>query len=368
MLMLFRCDLTPQYSAYSEEIDAAIKRVLTSGRYTLAEEVAFFEEAFAAYNGSESAVGVANGTDGLVLALKALGIDHGDEIITTPFTAIPTVSAIFACGAKPVFADIDPETYLIDIDDIVKKITSKTKAIMPVHIFGNVVDIDALRTLVPDHIPILEDACQAHGSSIRRKKAGSMGDAGVFSFYPTKNLGGYGDGGAVITDSPELEKKLKLLRMYGMTDKDHIVVNGVNSRLDELQAAILSVKLRHLDDMNKERQRIAGVYKQEIGNYLNFQKIPEDVISNYHVFVGGVEKGRDDLIQHLDRLGIQSNIYYLIPLHLQEANAHLGYAPGDFPTTEKLCKESIALPFYPELSTPDLERVIDATRTFFRGN
>lgn len=366
--MLFRCDLTPQYKAYSGEIDTAIKRVLTSGRYTLANEVAAFEKAFADYNGTDAAIGVANGTDGLVLALKALGVDRGDEVITTPFTAIPTVSAIFACGATPVFADIDPETYLIDIDEISKRITPETKAVIPVHIFGNVVDIDALRTIVPDPIPILEDACQAHGSTIRGKKAGAMGETGVFSFYPTKNLGGYGDGGAVITDSPELEKKLKLMRMYGMTDKDHIVINGVNSRLDELQAAILSVKLQYLDDMNKERLRIADIYRQELGDYLNFQVIPEDVVSNYHVFVGRVEKGRDDFIQHLDRLGIQSNIYYLIPLHLQEANAHLGYTPGNFPVTEKLCQESIALPFYPELSTPDLERVIDATRTFFRGN
>jgi len=363
--VIYRCDLTPQYKAYAGEIDSAIRKVLESGRYTLAREVEAFERAFAAYNGCASAVGVANGTDGLILSLKALGVGNGDEVITTPFTAIPTVSAIIASGARPVFTDINEETFLIDTEKIEENITEKTKAIMPVHIFGNVVDIEALRDALLGHIPIIEDAAQAHGSTIRGKKAGTMGDAGVFSFYPTKNLGGYGDGGAVVTDLSDLETKLRLLRMYGMTDKDHIVVNGLNSRLDELQATVLLLKLKYLDAMNQERHRIAKVYKKELGSYLKFQKIPDDVYSNYHVFVGRVKRGRDDLIRYLDRHDIQSNIYYLVPLHLQEANAHLGYSRGDFPVTEKLCQESIALPFYPELPSRDLEKIIDTIRRYF---
>lgn len=232
--MILRCDLAAQYRRYEKEINAAIQKVLESGRYTLAEEVSAFEADFAKYLGCKYVIGVGNGTDGLILSMKAVGVGEGDEVLTTPFTAIPTVSAIIAAGAKAVFVDIKKDSFLIDIDRIPKFVTAKTKAVIPVHIFGNVVDVDRLKRIIPNNIPIIEDAAQAHGCKMNGKYAGTMGDIGVFSFYPTKNLGGYGDGGAIVTNNPDIAEQLKLKRMYGMVDKDHIVINGVNSRLDEL--------------------------------------------------------------------------------------------------------------------------------------
>lgn len=264
MAKVWRCDLVPQYEAYAAEINQAITRVLASGVYILGPEVRAFEKQFAAYIGMPEAVGVANATDALTLALVGLGVGPGDEVITTPFTAIPTVSAIKDLGAKPVFVDIDPDTFLMDLALVKKAITPKTRAIMPVHIFGNVVDIDALRAICGGDIPIVEDASQAHGATVRGRKAGAFGDASVFSFYPTKNLGGYGDGGIVLTQSPALADKLRKIRMYGMIDKDTIVCDGVNSRLDELQAAILSVKLKYLDDMNAKRRHLAKRYLEKL--------------------------------------------------------------------------------------------------------
>jgi dTDP-4-amino-4,6-dideoxygalactose transaminase len=365
-VMIFRCDLRAQYREYAAEIDAAIGNVMKSGRYTLADEVSAFESEFSNYLECKYVVGVANATDGLMLAMKAFEIGAGDEVITTPFTAIPTVSAIIATGAKPVFVDIDANTFLIDIEQVPRFISPKTKAIIPVHIFGNVVDIERLRKLVPGHIPIIEDAAQAHGSTIRGKKAATMGHAGVFSFYPTKNLGGYGDGGAVVTNDKRLTERIKLMRMYGMVDKDHIVINGVNSRLDELQAAVLRVKLNHLDDMNRRRTEIAYEYKKGLENYpFRFQHIDDEVYCNFHVFATRSGQKRDALMAYLDSRGIQSNIYYLVPLHLQKANQFLGYRTGDMPVTEKLCKEVMALPMYPELPTQSLQKIITTLLEFF---
>ena len=366
--MIFRCDLEAQYREYETEIHAAIQNVLQSGRYTLGEEMFAFEVDFANYLGCKYAVGVANGTDGLILAMKALRIGPGDEVITTPFTSIPTVSAIIATGATPVFVDIDPQTFLIDIDQIPRFITPRTKAVTPVHIFGNVVDIERLRSLVPSHIPIIEDAAQAHGSKLNGKQAGSMGDMGVFSFYPTKNLGGYGDGGAVVTNDTHLAEKIKLLRMYGMVDKDHILINGVNSRLDELQAAVLRVKLRHLDEMNVRRNEIANEYIRQLWDFsLRFQEIDENVYCNFHVFAAMAGDRRDSLIEYLDSHEIQSNIYYPIPLHRQEANRYLGYKTGDFPKAEAVCSEIMALPMYPELPAKSLKRIISTIKRFIRN-
>lgn len=363
--MIRRCDLLPQYLDHKAEIDTAIDRVLGSGRYTLATEVARFEGEFAEYMGTSHAVGVANATDGLTLSLKALGIGPGDEVITTPFTAIPTCSAIIAAGATPVFTDVKVDTFLMDLDQIPQLTTSNTKAVMPVHIFGNVVDIERLREVVPAHIPIIEDAAQAHGSLLRGNKAGSLGTMGVFSFYPTKNLGGYGDGGMVVTGDPKLAEQLRLLRMYGMTDKDQIIINGVNSRLDELQAAILRVKLPYLDKMNKRRRVIADRYRSELHPDLFIhQLIPDGVVSNYHVLVTRFNGDRQGLIAHLEGAEIQTNIYYSLPLHLQEANRFLGYHRGDLPATEQLCDEVIALPLYPELPEESLNAVIREINTF----
>lgn len=362
--MIWRCDLIQQYKNYKEEIHEAIERVLCSGRYILGEEVSAFEKEFAEYIGTEFAVGVANGTDALILSLMILGVGHGDEVITTPFTAIPTISAIIDVGAKPVFVDIDENTFLIDISKVKSAITKKTKAIIPVHLFGNVVDIPMLKEVVGD-IPIIEDACQAHGSKLNGKKAGSFGEMAAFSFYPTKNLGAYGDGGIIVTNNKKYYEKAKLLRMYGMVDYNHIVINGINSRLDELQAAILRVKLKYLDEMNKKRNEIASRYI----SYLNskkfiHQRINKNVYSNYHVFVTRFQGIRDNLVKYLDSIGIQTNIYYLMPVHLQEANKFLGYKLGDFPNSEKLCKEVIALPIYPELKRDVQNFIIEEINKF----
>lgn len=357
--MIYRCDLVPQYLRYKKEVDRAISEVLKSGKYILGEEVKQFESEFAAYLGIKNAIGVANGTDALILAIKALEITKGDEIITTPFTAVPTVSAIIAAGATPVFADIDPATYLIDLNKIAEVVSSKTRAVIPVHIFGNVVDIPKLNKILGNKIPVIEDACQAHGSKIRGKLTGTMGQINAFSFYPTKNVGAYGDGGAVTTKSAQLKRKIELLRMYGMKDKDHIVINGVNSRLDELQAAILRIKLKHLDETNKKRNRIALLYRKNLKESLfEFQHIDDDIYCNYHVFVAKFNGNRKRFVDYLETKGIQTNVYYPIPLHLQKANRFLNINKGSLPQAEGLCKKVIALPLYPEMPDNILEYVI----------
>ena len=366
--IIWRCDLVSQYHIYKEKIDEAIQQVLNSGRYTLGTEVDEFEREFADYIQTEHATGVASGTDGLIISLKALNIGDGDEVITTPFTSIPTVSAVIATGATPVFVDICPDTFLIDLDIIKNAITEKTKAVMPVHIFGNVVDIKKLKEILPPNISIIEDACQAHGSRIKGILAGSMGDLGVFSFYPTKNLGGYGDGGIVVTNNQDLAEKIRLLHMYGMTDKDHVVINGVNSRLDELQAAILRVKLKYLDEMNSKRNMIAKQYKTKLSQDLfHHQIIPKNVYSNYHVFVSRFKGNREKLIKYLNKKKIQTNIYYPIPLHLQRANEFLGLKKGDLPAVESLCNEVIALPMYPELTHQKTHKIIMTINEFIKN-
>lgn len=363
--MIYRCDLIPQYRAYKREIGNALNRVLNSGRYTLSDEVRTFENKFADYLKVKFSIGVASGTDALILALKSLGIGKGDEVITTPYTAIPTCSAIIAVGAKPVFLDIDEKTYLIDINGLQSVISNKTKAIIPVHIFGNVVDIRKIKKIVRGRIPIIEDACQAHGSKINGNYAGSMGTLSAFSFYPTKNLGSYGDGGVVATSSGKHDRKIRLLRMYGMRDKDHIIVNGLNSRLDELQAAILRVKLKHLEDMNRKRQVIANYYVQSLRKDLfEHQYIENNVFCNYHVFASRFKDNREKFTQYMDKKNIQTNIYYPVPLHLQKANKFLGYRKGDFPKTEKLCQQAIALPMYPELSHKTQNLIIKTINDF----
>jgi len=362
--LIWRCDLIPQYEAYKEEIHEAINRVLASGRYILGNEVATFEKEFAEYLGSEFAVGVANGTDALTLSLMVLGVGHGDEVITTPFTAIPTVSAIIDTGAKPVFVDVHEDTFLMDLSKVEAAITKRTKAVIPVHIFGNVVDIPELKQMVKG-IPIIEDACQAHGSMLNGKKAGSFGDLATFSFYPTKNLGAYGDGGMIVTNSAEYAKKAKLLRMYGMVDYNHIVINGINSRLDEIQAAILKVKLKYLDEMNRKRNITAKRYIDELNpEYFSHQRIDNSVYSNYHVFVSRFRGSRNKLIEYLEIKKIQTNIYYLMPLYIQEANKFLDIKKGYFPVVEKLCDEVIALTMYPELKMETQEFVIKEIKRF----
>ncbi|MCF7762193.1 MAG: DegT/DnrJ/EryC1/StrS family aminotransferase [Verrucomicrobia bacterium] len=365
--MIWRCDLSLQYAAYREEILAAVQGVLETGVYTLGPEVRRFEEEFAQSLNVPHCVTVANGTDGLTLSLMAMGIGPGDEVITTPFTAIPTVSAIIDAGARPVFADVDPETYLLDQESVLAALSPRTKAVMPVHIFGNVFDVPRLREQLPAGVAVIEDACQAHGSSLRGARAGTMGDSGVFSFYPTKNLGGYGDGGAIVTASGELTARLRRLRMYGMVDKDHIDTTGVNSRLDEVQAAILRVKLKHLEAMNDQRRVVAERYKEFLpSREFTFQQVPEQAICNYHVFAAKVRRDRDGLMRFLEEKDIQTNIYYPLPLTLQKGLAHLGYHLGDFPVAEEICRRIVALPMYPEFPASQQQCVINAIRAYYQ--
>lgn len=364
--MIWRCDLSRQHAELKDEVLPAIARVLETGVYVLGPELRKFEEEFAAYIGTSHCVGVANATDGLTLALMTLGIGPGDEVITTPFTAIPTVSAIVDSGATPVFVDIDRDTYLLDTKKALHAITPRTKAVMPVHIFGNVFDAAALKKQLPTGIAVIEDAAQAHGACLGGIKAGALADMGVFSFYPTKNLGAYGDGGAIVMNSAELAAKARKLRMFGMVDKDNIDSAGVNSRLDEVQAAILRIKLRHLDHMNQRRHVIAERYKKSLPqNIFSYQRIPENVVCNYHVFVAELAERRDELIAYLATRDIQTNIYYPFPLSRQKALASLGYKESDFPVAEDLCRKIMAFPMYPEFPEAEQRLVIEAVHEFF---
>jgi dTDP-4-amino-4,6-dideoxygalactose transaminase len=363
--MIFRVDLQAQYLAYRAEIDAAVARVLGGGRYTLGPELEQFEDEFARYLHVPDVIGVADGTRAIVLALRVLGVKPGAEVITTPFTAIPTIGAIIEAGAVPVLVDIDPDTYLVDLDQVAAAVTSKTRAVVPVHVFGNVVDIPALRERIGPAIFIVEDAAQAHGSRLGASFAGTMGDIGTFSFYPTKNLGGYGDGGAIVCHNPTIARELRMLRNHGMRDKDICDTPGTNSRLDELQAAILRAKLTHLDEMNAARTRLVARYLEVLpSNRFRPQKVPPGVVTNWHVFELRFNGDRDGLVRHLEARNIQCNVYYVVPHHLQPALANLGYRQGSLPQTEKVCREVIALPLYPEMSEQIVDDVVGVIHEF----
>ena len=360
-----RINLSKQFEAYKDPIMDAVSEVLGSGVYTLGGQVRAFEEEFAAYLGAPRCISVADGTRAISLGLSALGVGRGDEVITTPFTAIPTIGAIIETGATPVFVDIDPDTWLLDLDVVRSRLSNRTRAIVPVHIFGNVVDISALREIARPKVKILEDAAQAHGSELRGRKAGTLGDVGTFSFYPSKNLGAYGDGGAIVTEDQELAQRLRMLRNHGMADKDTCLYSGVNSRLDEIQAAILRVKLHYLDEMNAARQVLADEYRQSLAaDRFSFQVIRDDVVSNNHIMQVRYAGDRDGLLHHMDELGIQCNVYYATPHHLQPALEYLGYKAGDLPMVEGLCREVIALPLYPEMSLDEVSEVIAACKGF----
>lgn len=367
--MIWRCDLLPQYKAYEEEILAAIRQVLESGRYMLAENVRAFESEFASTIGTAHGVGVSSGTDALILSLEALGVQAGDEVITTPFTAIPTYAAIRRVGGVPVFVDVDADTFLIDVDQIAEAITERTRAVVPVHLFGNVVDVRKIRAIVGPDIRIVEDCAQSHGASIDAKTSGTMGDCGAFSFYPTKNLGGYGDGGMVLTDDTELAETIRQQRMYGMVDKDTFTVDGTNSRLDELQAAVLRVKLKHLAAMNQRRCELADRYAERLpAAGLRPQGVREGVRSAYHVYSAVCSERRDELVAYLDALEIQSNVYYPMPLTQQAAyRDRYGEGPA-VPVAEELARTIIALPFYPEMDEAIVDRVADEIRSFYGGS
>jgi dTDP-4-amino-4,6-dideoxygalactose transaminase len=365
--MIWRCDLVPQYEAYKTEIDTAIQQVLMSGRYILAENVTAFEEEFSAYVGVNHSVGVNSGTDALMMPLWMCGIERGDEVITTPFTAIPTFSAIRHIGAKPIFLDLEPDTLLMDLNQLKSKITERTKAIVPVHLFGNAVDVERIREIVGKDIAIVEDCAQSHGAKVRGRMTGSIGNYAAFSFYPTKNLGGYGDGGLVATNDAAAADLMKKRRMYGMISKDEFVTDGINSRLDELQAAILRVKLRHLDAMNERRRELADIYHHLLPkDHVTPQVVRSGVESVWHVYSAVVSGRRDELLQFLEQRGIQANVYYPMPTTKQKGyEAAFGTDADALPVTEHLSKHIIALPFYPEMELHTMETVAKAIREFY---
>ena len=351
-------DLRAQYKTIAQEINAAIQGVLDRSDYILGEEVRLFEEDFAKFIGSTHALGVGSGLDALELALRAYGIGPGDEVITAANTYIATVLAIIAAGARPVLVDMDPATYNIDPTAIEAAITPRTRGIMPVHLFGQPADMEQILAIARKHdIIVIEDAAQAHGAMYAGRRAGTWGHAAAFSFYPGKNLGAYGDGGAVTTNDPAIAEKIRQLRNYGQRVKYEHVTAGTNSRLDTIQAAILRVKLRRLDAWNAARQKHAAAYNSLLagGPYV----LPGVAANRAHIFhLYVIEADNRRQVQELlSANGVATGIHYPIPIHMQEACKELGYHYGDFPATEAASDRILSLPMYPELSEEQLEHV-----------
>ena len=358
-------DFKLQYLSIKDEIDDAIQRVLESGHYILGENVQAFEKEFANYCNAKYAVGVGNGLEALHLAMLAYGIGDGDEVITVANTAVATVLAISMTGAKPVFADIDPQTYGIEVDDVQRRISGKTKAILPVHLFGHPVDMDPItETAARKSLFVIEDACQAHGAEYKGKKVGTIGNAGCFSFYPTKNLGAFGDAGMVTTDDRQVAEKISMLRNYGQKTRYLHLMRGLNSRLDEIQAAILRVKLRHLDDWNTKRREHAKLYTAMLQETRIVCPVEKEYAKHvYHLYVVRSKK-RDKLQRFLEKKNVTTLIHYPVPVHLQKAYEDLGWKQGTLPRTEEAADEILSLPIYPELKKKQIEQVTDSIRTF----
>lgn len=341
---------------------------VASKHYILGKQVKTFEEAFARFIGVGHAAGVGNGYDALVLALKGVGIGAGDEVVVPANTFVATVNAILQVGAKPVLVEPDAHTYNLTIRTAAKAVSSKTKALLPVHLYGQVCDMAPLLELAQEHnLSVVEDAAQAHGATYRGQKAGSFGDAAAFSFYPTKNLGALGDAGAVVTDDIAVAEFIRKYRNYGEVQKYRSELVGVNSRLDELQAAVLRVKLQHLDELNVARQKLAQVYLQELQDVggLMLPYTAPGCGHVYHVFNIRTAP-RDKLKQHLLEQGIGTAIHYPVPVHLQPAYGFLGYKQGDLPVAEDLASTSLSLPLFPGMQAEEQERVVDVVRKFFR--
>lgn len=356
-------DLTKQYETIQAEIDAATARVLKGGWYILGPEVKAFEKEFAEYIGVKHAIGVGSGTEAIHIALLALGIGAGDEVITVPNTAVATVAAIELTGARPVLVDVRDDTMLIDVEKIERAITPRTKAIIPVHLFGQSADLDPILQLArAKNIFVLEDCAQAHGATYRGKRVGSIGDIAAFSFYPTKNLGAYGDGGAITTNDSALAERINLIRQYGWRERYTSDIKGMNSRLDELQAAILRVKLRHLDMWNHARRERAALYTELLRTVTPPREMPYGR-AVYHLYVVQSKK-RDALVEHLKTRGIGTMIQYPHTIHLQPAYTNLGYREGSLPVSERLAREIVSLPLYPELSLDDVRMIANAVNEF----
>jgi dTDP-4-amino-4,6-dideoxygalactose transaminase len=359
----------PQYLELKGEIDAAIHRVLDENIFILHREVEAFEREFAAYVGVKRAVGVGSGTEAIHLALWALGVGRDDEVLTVSHTAVATTVAISATGAAPVFVDIEPATYAMDPSKLRERLSSRTKAIVPVHLYGHPANMQPILEFARENdLVVVEDCAQAHGAEYRGRRVGTFGQAAAFSFYPTKNLGAYGDGGAVVTNDDALADRLAMLRNYGWeTGKRYYSsIKGVNTRLDEMQSAILRVKLHHLDEGNERRRRLAGLYGEALAGVPQVV-LPEEQPWGHHVYHLYVIRAqdRDRLQAHLREQHIGAQIHYPEPVHLQAAYEDMGHAKGSLPETERACKEILSLPFYPELDPSAAHRVAAAIRAFY---
>lgn len=354
-------DLKAQYVGIKDEIHVAIDCVLNSACFVMGKEIALFEEEFAAFCGTRHCIGVASGTSALHLALLACGIEPGDEVITVPFTFIATTEAISYVGAKIVFVDIEPTTYTIDVNKLEQAITSRTKAIIPVHLYGHPANMNSLMEIARKYkLKVIEDAAQAHGAMLNGKHVGTFGDVGCFSFFPAKNLGAYGDAGAVITNDVTIANRIRLLCNHGRREKYLHEMEGFNYRLDAIQAAILRVKLKYLHKWIDDRRDCAMYYKKLLDNLLLI--LPSEAPGyhhSYHLYVVRTEK-RDELKTRLSQEGIETGIHYPIPLHLQPVYKNLGYRRGDFSVSEKCANTVISLPIYPELSKPHQNEIVQA--------
>jgi dTDP-4-amino-4,6-dideoxygalactose transaminase len=365
-------DLQGQFATIRREILQAVESVLESQHFILGQQVELFEQEAASYIETPYAVGCASGTDALYLALCAQGVGPGDEVITTPFTFVATAGSISRTGAKPVFVDIDFDTFNIASDLIENAVTERTRAILPVHLFGLAADLDPIGKIATKHsLAVIEDAAQAIGATYHRKKVGSIGEFGCFSFFPSKNLGCAGDGGMVTARESLMAERLNLLRAHGTRRKYHSEIIGINSRLDALQAAILRVKIRYLDVWTRARQEHAALYTQLFEHYelSSFIATPQTPSHCGHVFNQYVIRceNRDSLRRYLDEQGVPTAIYYPEPLHLQPAFADLGYARGSMPQAERACEETLALPIYPELPSEDQEQVVRSIAEFYKS-
>jgi dTDP-4-amino-4,6-dideoxygalactose transaminase len=360
-------DLNLQRDQLSEAIHEALTRVINRGWFILGPEVEAFEQEFAAFVETLQAVGVASGTDSLSLSLLALGIGAGDEVVTSPLTATFTALAISRVGARPVFADVEPETLNLSASSVEQRLSDRTKAIIPVHLYGNPCDLPALRDLArAKGLHLVEDACQAHGAKLDGRPVGSWGVTGCFSFYPTKNLGALGDGGMIVTNDDDLADRLRRLRNGGQVSRYVHQEVGINSRLDELQAAVLRAKLWKLPEWNRRRRALAEHYRQNLeGTPLKMIRVLESAEPVVHLFVVRVPD-REELQESLIAEGIQTLIHYPIPAHLQPAYAGLGQGEGSCPVAEQAAKEILSLPLYPELAESDVERIAEAIRGYYR--
>lgn len=377
-------DLKAQYAAIREDVRAAIERVVESQVFILGPEVEALEREVASYSQCDHGIGVSSGTDALLVALMAMGIRPGDEVITTPFTFFATAGAVARLGARPVFVDIDPRSYNINPRLLEAAVTPRTRAIIPVHLYGQMADMDPIMDVAGRHnLVVIEDAAQAVGAEHKGRRAGSIGHMGCLSFFPSKNLGAFGDGGMVVTNDADLADRVKLLRTHGYRPKYYNKVVGGNFRLDSIQAAVLRVKLLHLDDWTAARCRNAQLYRDRLNQAGLVRENPEETSSAerpglvlpaetgegrhvYNQFV--VRSGRrDELMAHLKGQGIGTEIYYPVPMHVQECFADLGYKAGDFPMSERAADETLALPIYPELTEGQIDDVVEGIRRFYEG-